>query len=276
MVFRVISGTITSVFIGVTSVAAEVSDQTKSHDSPFTHTPVDKIIYLTTDSVELKNACPLLTTTALITQPFDKIEMPERTPSLYLSGEILEPEDMSPQKAEEIDKFKLSFLQASQDDTFFVHINSYGGATNTSAPLARDMYRTNGSIITYASYYAASAAFDILISGTNGLRAVTADTYLMTHPTAIADEQGNRFEAEDYPVGSENYELLTQMNNNTEAYFVANSDNGLTAPCADMMVEPDTELQILPLDALKLGLVDNVIDWDNRTVTQRIEIPAAP
>lgn len=238
----------------------------------------DEIREITTEHDEIMAACPQLTTVALITEDFDKIEIPEEAKSLYFSGEILSESETSPERLEEIDQFRFSFLQASEADTFFVHVNSSGGSVDLTYPLVNDMFDSRATIVTHASDIAASAAFDILMSGTNGYRSTASDTYLMVHPFGAWNEDGTRIEAEDFPIGSDERAELDAENEYTEGLLVYNSVTQMTDFCADHFVQPDTEVQILPEDALKLGLIDGVINWSDRTITMRADqvSPYAP
>lgn len=260
-------------FIASLSIAANAAFAGPNPFEPeATYTP-ENPRYITTEDPKIQAACPQLQEVQLEEVRFDRLPVGPATPSLYFPGNILSQDLLSPERAEAIDAFRFAALQAYPTEVFMININSPGGNIGLVNSFIYDLYNSQVTIITYANDQASSAAFTLLISGSNGWRYVADKTYLMTHEATNQTENGSFAWASNLSPADPNKALLEQTNTDTKNLMVNNSATEISLECAETLIQPMTDVQILPKDALKLGLVDWVIDWTDRTAVQRALAP---
>lgn len=235
----------------------------------FTEVAEDDIRQITTSDAEIQAACPQLQNISLQEIPFMRIPIIKGTHEIYFPADLNLREFEDRERVTEIDAFRFQMLQAADgSEQFFMHINFLGGSTDSGFPVVYAMLASYGSITTYASENAASMAFTMLISGTNGNRYVDNTSYLMTHEITMTDENGATIHADDAEITDR--ESLDELNQALRQLIEANSVTKITPECTAALVQSKTDVQIMPQDAFKLGLIDYSIDWANRTAMMRV------
>jgi ATP-dependent protease ClpP protease subunit len=261
---------ITPIFLSTTMLASSL--QAEPENPFFLDVAPEEIREITTSYEEIQNACPQLSTVELMEIPFSGIPKTNDTRSIYFLNFIFPPEAQQKQRLEEIEGYRFALKQANTLNDFFVHINSLGGSVETAEPLAYDISVTRGTVVTYASDNAASMGFSLLIAGASDFRYVDADTYLMTHEKNMHGWSGEVIYESDLEPGLKK-NVLASENLYLREFIEYNSVTEIDSLCVSMLVQSKTNVQILPEDALKLGLVDQVINWPNSTSVVRAPAP---
>lgn len=261
---------ITPLFLSTALVASSV--QAEPENPFFLDNAADEIRQITTNDQEIQAACPQLQTVRLQDIPFANIPKTDDTRSIYFVGDIIQPHLQNGERLQDIESFRFDLKQANRLNDFFVHINSLGGSTETALPMAYDIVSTQGTVVTYATNYAASMAFSLLISGSEDFRYVDSDTYLMTHEVTTLDVNGDMIHASDLEIGTQKTDL-DAANAELKEFIEYNSVTGIEPYCVSALIQPKTDVQILPDDAVRLGLVDYSINWFEKKATVRVLTP---
>jgi len=143
------------------------------------------------------------------------------------------------------------YSKSFEADKITFIINSEGGSVEDVFSLLDIVNFTRFKLETVATGCAFSAAFFLLISGTKGMRKMTADTLLMSHNFRWGNE------GEKYP------ELLSRrpaedfINKRIEKLYVRATGMPLSKVKKTLLL--DTDVWLSPQEAKKFNVIDHII-----------------